>query len=114
MTRTTAEQLQPGFKAQHDQYREHNGKPFTVLDIIVDEDETHDAEILPMYLILLETGEVIEAWPDEVERAKTHYCTYCQFYGDKFEGTYSQVFHHAEPHPIGHMSDMCGELYPED
>lgn len=54
------------FKAQYNQYREHDGKRFAALRVIEEADATHDEEVLPMFVIALETGEEIEAWPEEV------------------------------------------------
>jgi hypothetical protein len=55
----------PAFFACYDQYRELNGQPFSIVRVIDTADETHDQEVLPMFVIQID-GKQIEAWPEEV------------------------------------------------
>lgn len=54
------------FKACYEQYREHDGKPVDLVRVIEKADDTHDQEVLPMFVVRLPDGEEIEAWPEEV------------------------------------------------
>ncbi len=54
------------FTTPYDQYANREGQPFTVLRVIDQPDEAHDAEVLPMYVIRFTDGLEIEAWPEEV------------------------------------------------
>lgn len=49
-----------------DQYTSREGEAFEVRGVITLPDEEHDAEVLPMFLILFSDGTAIEAWPEEV------------------------------------------------
>ena len=42
-----------------------NGKPFDIVAEITEPDETHDADVLPMYVITCD-GITFEAWPEEI------------------------------------------------
>lgn len=57
------------FTTPFSQYRDREGEPFEILDKIMKADETHDAEVLPMYRIRFSDGTEIDAWPEEVEQA---------------------------------------------
>lgn len=48
------------------EYAERAGAAFTLVRKIVEPDEKHDEECLPMYVIQFDDGVEIEAWPDEV------------------------------------------------
>jgi hypothetical protein len=53
------------FRAVYEQYREHDGKPFTLLRTFpLPEGETEFPE--QQHEIRLSTGETITAWPEEV------------------------------------------------
>ena len=54
------------FSTPYEQTKRHNGKRFRVLGVVTQPDATHDAEVLPMYVIELEDGDILEAWPEEV------------------------------------------------
>lgn len=58
------------FQTPHEQHRDRNGQPFTLVRKIEEPDATHDAEVLPMYVVRFDDGVEIEAWPDEVEAEK--------------------------------------------
>ena len=45
-----------------------NGRECIVVDHITEADESHDAEVLPMYRITFAGDLTIEAWPEEIER----------------------------------------------
>ena len=53
------------FQSPYEQYQEHVGKSFTVIQEITDWED--DPEVGILYQICLEDGEVIAAWPEEVE-----------------------------------------------
>ena len=55
----------PTFRARYAQYKELDGKPFTVTNVIEEADDEHDEEVLPMFVIQID-GQQIEAWPEEV------------------------------------------------
>jgi hypothetical protein len=56
------------FTSPYDQYREHNGKAFTVLGEV--DRSTYDAdEVGTMYHIRLADGTEITAWPEEIVAA---------------------------------------------
>jgi hypothetical protein len=59
--------LRDTFTSPYVQYTDRIGQTFHVIDIITTPDETHDAEVLPMYRIRFSDGVEIEAWPEEVE-----------------------------------------------
>jgi hypothetical protein len=62
-----ADTFRTHFRRCYEQYKERDGQPFTVLRTIDQPDDTHDAEVLPMYEIQFTTdGAIIEAWPEEV------------------------------------------------
>lgn len=42
------------------------GQPFTIVAVIDEPDDTHDAEVLPMYRIRFADGFEVDAWPEEV------------------------------------------------
>lgn len=54
------------FTTPFDQHKDREGEPFTLVCVIDQPDQTHDAEVLPMYLIRFADGTEIEAWPEEV------------------------------------------------
>lgn len=56
------------FTTPFDQFAHREGDEFTVIRVIDQPDENHDAEVLPMYEICFTDGEQIEAWPEEVMR----------------------------------------------
>lgn len=58
------------FHTPHEQYRERNGYPYTLVRTIEKPDKTHDEEVLPMYEIQFEDGVHIEAWPDELKETR--------------------------------------------
>jgi hypothetical protein len=53
------------FTTPYDQYRCHEGKQFEVVGQ-VDPATMDSEETGPMFLIRLETGEEIQAWPEEI------------------------------------------------
>lgn len=56
------------FTAKYDQYAERNGQPFTILGAV--DPQSYDAdEGGEMFFIRFADGNVIEAWPEEVESA---------------------------------------------
>ena len=59
-------QFRDTFTTPYEQYATREGHPFKVRGIVDEPDETHDAEVLPMYVIQFDDGECIEAWPEEV------------------------------------------------
>lgn len=48
------------------EYAARAGAAFTLVKKLVEPDERHDEECLPMYVIRFGDGAEIEAWPDEV------------------------------------------------
>ncbi len=54
------------FKSPFDQYKEHNGKEFEVIRPLTDKEIGDKDEVGEMYLIKLETGEEIQAFPEEI------------------------------------------------
>jgi hypothetical protein len=65
-------ELKPVFQSPYDDCghettmcRDLNGHPFTIIRAITEADATHDAEVLPMYVIDI-AGTQIEAWPEEI------------------------------------------------
>ena len=54
------------FTTPFEQHADRRGQGFRVLRVITEPDETHDAEVLPMYRIRFEDGFEIDAWPEEV------------------------------------------------
>ena len=54
------------FTTPFDQHAHREGERFIVLAVIDTPDDQHDEECLPMYLIRFASGDVIEAWPEEV------------------------------------------------
>lgn len=72
------------FSTQHDQYAARDGQPFEVVEKITEANDKFDAEVLPMYRIRFEDGEVIDAFPDEVEARYT--ATYWQDESDLPDG----------------------------
>lgn len=56
------------FKSPYEQYANRVGQEFELVRTITEPDATHDAEVLPMYVIRFADGEEIEAWPEEVGR----------------------------------------------
>jgi hypothetical protein len=54
------------FQSPYDQYRHRIGDHFIVLKTFTEEDENHDLEVLPMFLIRFDDGVEIEAWPEEI------------------------------------------------
>ncbi len=63
----------PAFDSPYEQHRDRIGQPFTLVRTIDEPDETHDREVLPMYLIRFADGVEIEAWPEEVDADLTIY-----------------------------------------
>lgn len=55
------------FNAVYEQYRDLDGKPFRLVRAIDQPDDTHDEDVLPMYVILID-GREYEAWPEEIGR----------------------------------------------
>jgi hypothetical protein len=53
------------FHKCYEQYKELDGKTFTVVRVIEEADDQHDQEVLPMFVIQID-GQQIEAWPEEV------------------------------------------------
>lgn len=54
------------FRAVYDQHSNRDGEEFFLVKVIDTPDESHDAEVLPMYLIRFNDGQEIEAWPEEI------------------------------------------------
>jgi len=54
------------FHSPYEQYKSRNGQEFQVIKEITVADETHDEEVLPMYVIQFDDGEQIEAYPEEI------------------------------------------------
>lgn len=54
------------FVSPHDQFAERNNQKCEIIGKIDEPDDTHDAEVLPMYRIRFADGEEIEAWPEEL------------------------------------------------
>ena len=54
------------FHAVYDQHSNRDGEEFSLVKVIDTPDESHDAEVLPMYLIRFNDGQEIEAWPEEI------------------------------------------------
>ncbi len=55
------------FVSPYEQYHDRNGEEFEILKEISEPDSTHDAEVLPMYIIRFKRDKaVIEAWPEEI------------------------------------------------
>ncbi len=54
------------FTTLYEQHKGRIGQAFTIVRTITEPDETHDAEVLPMYVIRFSDGVEIEAWPEEV------------------------------------------------
>lgn len=54
------------FTTPFEQHADREGQPFTVLHVIDRADETHNAEVLPMYRIRFADGFETDAWPEEV------------------------------------------------
>lgn len=68
---TEKAQYRDTFHSTYSDMKEHNGRPFRVSEIITEPDDRHDAETLPMYVIVFTDGKetypgAIEAWPEEV------------------------------------------------
>ncbi len=61
------------FNSPWDDYRHRNGQPCKVLKGFYEPDEEHDQEVLPMYEIRFDDGEVIDAYPEELQA----YCPEC-------------------------------------
>lgn len=61
-------ELNETFIRRYDQYKEHQGKRFEVIRKVTQPEKEYDRECLPMYEIKLEDGQVITAWPEEVEK----------------------------------------------
>jgi hypothetical protein len=59
--------IREAFQTPFQQYRERDGQPFTIVRKIEEPNSDYDAESLPMYVIRFNDGEVIDAWPVEVE-----------------------------------------------
>lgn len=57
------------FKTVYEQHAERDGQTFSIVKAITEADETHDKEVLPMFVIEFEDGTQIEAWPEEVNDA---------------------------------------------
>jgi hypothetical protein len=57
------------FTTPFTQFKDREGQSFKVLTVIVEPDAEHDEEVLPMYRIQFEDGEVIEAWSEEVKES---------------------------------------------
>ena len=57
----------PTFHTPYEQFADRIGQKFTILREITEPDDTHDAEVLPMYVIRFEDGHEIEAWPEEID-----------------------------------------------
>jgi hypothetical protein len=56
------------FTTPYEQYASRNGQGFEFVRTISEPDSTHDAEVLPMYVIRFADGVEIEAWPEEVNQ----------------------------------------------
>lgn len=56
------------FHTPYEQYADREGQEFELVRTITEPDATHDAEVLPMYVIRFSDGVEIEAWPEEVGR----------------------------------------------
>lgn len=54
------------FNTPYEQYADRQGQEFELVRAITEPDASHDAEVLPMYVIRFADGEEIEAWPEEV------------------------------------------------
>ncbi len=54
------------FNSPYDQYKGRNGQSCVIIKTIDRPDDTHDAEVLPMYIIEFGDEETIEAWPEEL------------------------------------------------
>ena len=55
------------FNTNDTEYKYRNGQKCTVMKVIDKPDKTHDAEVLPMFVVEFEDGEQIEVWSDEIE-----------------------------------------------
>ena len=55
------------FNSPYDQYDRLNGQECTITETINIPSLTHDEEVLPMYRIVMDSGEAIEAWPEELK-----------------------------------------------
>lgn len=62
--------LKEVFTSPYDQMKHHNGKKFTVIREL--NDNERDPEVGSMYKIQLEDGEVIDAWPEEIYEPKVY------------------------------------------
>jgi hypothetical protein len=74
---------------------------------ITEPDATHDAEVLPMYVIRFEDGVEIEAFPDEVEVTETEktaieeLLAYLREQADGYDRTgNTQKARDKDPHPF--------------
>ena len=54
------------FNTPFEQYRIHDGKTCTLVRTIVESDDDHDEESLPMHVVRFDDGTEIEAWPEEL------------------------------------------------
>lgn len=59
-------QMKPVFDSPYEQYRDRNGQVFVLVREITEPDASHDAEVLPVYVIRFPDGVEIEAWPEEI------------------------------------------------
>lgn len=58
------------FTTPYGQHKDREGQPFELVRVIDAPDATHDAEVLPMYVVRFADGLEVEAWPEEVEAAR--------------------------------------------
>lgn len=56
----------PTFQTPWSDHRDRIGQSFELVRIVDQPDDSHDAEVLPMYVIRFPDGVEIEAWPEEV------------------------------------------------
>lgn len=54
------------FHALWEQTQDLGGLRFSIVRVITEPDDTHDEEVLPMFVLRMENGEETEAWPEEV------------------------------------------------
>jgi hypothetical protein len=62
------------FNTPYKEFSDHNGRPFTVLKRLGEED--CDLENLPMWKIRFENGDIADCFPEEICKLEAEECTF--------------------------------------